>query len=255
MKSFTDVKLSTLPILTRAELREQVGREGSLLPPGGSEPIQKHATSGSSGVPVEFFVSRTNGQYSSTRGLAQHFIDGNDLSLNMTRSKPDHRRSAWIYRIQGRHDTWSARFRLRGSYKEIKFTQPNFKALWKELRRDPIGHLIAQPHIIDTLLQFSDAMTFKDAGVATWTSLGDRPSPSARKALSDVGIPTSARYSAEEVGLIAQECRTTPDVYHVCGSNVLVEIDESGADRGQWRDVRSCTRDAASFLCDAFYPL
>ncbi|QAY95179.1 hypothetical protein CWB41_05075 [Methylovirgula ligni] len=228
LKSYTDVKLSSLPILTRAELREQVAREGSLLPPGGPEPIQKHATSGSSGVPVEFFVSRMNGQYSSARGLAQHFIDGNDLSLNSTRLKSriiDDPRGFTVSKVGTTHGLHG--FVSRGSYKEIKFTQPNFKALWKELRRDPVGHLVAQPHIIDTLFQFVDAKSFKEANLATWTSLGHRPSSSVRNALSGVGIPTSARYSAEEVGLIAQECRMTPDFYHVCGSNVLVEIDES----------------------------
>ncbi len=40
-KSYADVKLSSLPILTRADLREQVAREGSLLPPG-PEPARKH---------------------------------------------------------------------------------------------------------------------------------------------------------------------------------------------------------------------
>ncbi|MGP8232420.1 MAG: hypothetical protein ACLQL2_07105 [Methylovirgula sp.] len=227
-KSYADIELSSLPVLTRAELREQVAREGSLLPLADPGPVQKHATSGSSGTPVEFFVSAMNGHYSSVRGLAQHFIDGHDLSLNTTRLKSriiDDPRGFTVSKVGTTHGLHG--FASRGTYKEIKFTQPNFKALWKELRRHPIGHLIAQPHIVETLLQFVDAKSFKEAKVATWTSLGHRPSSSVRNALSDVGIPTSARYSAEEVGLIAQECRTTPDFYHICGSNVLVEIDES----------------------------
>src|SRR6201999_3997218 len=42
---------------------------------------------------------------------------------------------------------------------------------------------------------------------------------------ASVNIPTTANYSCEEVGMIAQECRTTHGFYHVCTSNVIVEID------------------------------
>ena len=111
-KNYADVRLSSLPALTRADLRQQVGREGSLLPPG-TEPTQKHATSGSSGTPVEFFVSRMNGYYNSVRGLAQHFVDGRDLSLNITRFKSlftDDPRG--FHGLQGRYPYGPGRFRL-----------------------------------------------------------------------------------------------------------------------------------------------
>jgi phenylacetate-CoA ligase len=226
-KNYADITLSSLPILTRAELREQVAREGSLLPAGGPEPVEKHATSGSSGTPVEFFVSRMNGHYNRLRGLAQHFIDDRDLSLNMTRLRSriiDDKRGFTVSKAVAEHG-------LRGlvakaTYKEIKFTHPDFKSFCKELRRDPVGHLIAQPHIVEALLQHAGVAFFKAAGVATWIAFGDRPPSSIRSAFSGIGIPISARYSSEEIGLIAHECRATPDFYHVCTSNVLVEIDE-----------------------------
>src|SRR5579863_5096014 len=70
------ISLSDLPVLTRSDLSKQVQTEGSLSPPFGSVPAKKHATSGSSGTPVEFFVSEMNGQYNIVRTIAQYFMEG-----------------------------------------------------------------------------------------------------------------------------------------------------------------------------------
>ena len=37
----------------------------------------------------------------------------------------------------------------------------------------------------------------------------------------------TANYSCEEIGMIGYECRSAPNFYHVCTSNVLVEIDRT----------------------------
>jgi len=55
--SRSDIDLASLPILTRQELRQQVASEGPLLRPTDGIPTDDHATSGSSGIPVHFFVS------------------------------------------------------------------------------------------------------------------------------------------------------------------------------------------------------
>ncbi len=226
-KNYADVKLSSLPALTRADLRQQVAREGSLLPPG-TEPTQKHATSGSSGTPVEFFVSRMNGYYNSVRGLAQHFINDLDFSLNLTRFKSlftDDPRGFTVSKDDAPKGLNG--FVSRGAYKKIEFTHPNLRALSKELLRDPVGLMIAQPRIVEALLQFAGADFFKEASVHTWMSLGDRPPQAARDALSGVGVGVTANYSCEEIGMIGYECRSAPNFYHVCTSNVLVEIDQT----------------------------
>ncbi|MGP8232421.1 MAG: hypothetical protein ACLQL2_07110 [Methylovirgula sp.] len=227
-KSYAAVKLSSLPALTRAELRQQVASEGSLLPPSGPEPTKKHATSGSSGTPVEFFVTRMNSYYNGVRSVAQHFITGRDPSLNTLRFKggftDDPRgfsatNERAIHGLQG--------FLLEGIHKRITYTLPDPAALCAELRREPVGYMISPPGPVAALLQFTDAGFFRDIGVATWICLGGRPFPQIREAFAAVNIPTTANYSCEEIGMIANECGTTPDFYHVCTSNVLVEIDES----------------------------
>jgi phenylacetate-CoA ligase len=229
-KSYAGIKLSALPVLTRAQLREQVTREGCLLPPTGQEPTNKHATSGSSGVPVEFFVTGMNSHYNFIRSVAQFLIDGRDLSLNCLLLKTG--------LVDDPHGFKVAKERiahgLRGlipeiTYKKITYSFPNMPALCAELRREQVGYLISPPGAIATLLQRADAGFFREIGVAAWICLGGRPLQQIRDAFAAVDIPTTANYSCEEAGMIAHECRTTPEYYHVCTSNVIVEIDNSEA--------------------------
>ena len=86
-----DSKLSSLPILTRMDVRQQVAQEGSLLRQTDAFQGTPHSTSGTSGLPVQFFVSQMNVQYNNMRYLAQSFIDGKDLSINKTRINPSPR--------------------------------------------------------------------------------------------------------------------------------------------------------------------
>ncbi len=83
----SDIDLASLPILTRQDLRTQVASEGPLLRAADGLLTKAHATSGSSGVPVSFFVSDFNANYNFIRSLAQFFLEGLDLSLNRTRFK------------------------------------------------------------------------------------------------------------------------------------------------------------------------
>lgn len=227
-KVHNEIRLAALPVLSRAELRKQVAREGSLLPPGGPEPTKKHATSGSSGTPVEFFVSRMNGYYNSVRGVAQFFIDGRDLSLNSLRFKSglvNDPRGFTVSPAEAMHGLPG--FIAGGLQKWITYTLPDLPALCKELRRDPVGYMISPPGPVAMLLQLAGADFFREIGVAGWFAFGGRPFLQLREAFESVNIPTTANYSCEEIGMIAQECRTVPDFYHVCTSNVIVEVDTS----------------------------
>src|SRR3954469_1482696 len=79
-----DSRLNTLPILTRSDLQRQVKLEGSLLHAIDGYETKEHATSGSSGVPVRFFISRMNTRYNAARTLMYFFNEGKDVSLNFT---------------------------------------------------------------------------------------------------------------------------------------------------------------------------
>ena len=49
--------------------------------------VSSHSTSGSSGTPVEFFISDKNEHYYQVRSISQYFMEGRDLSLNRIRFK------------------------------------------------------------------------------------------------------------------------------------------------------------------------
>ena len=71
----SDSKLSALPILTRADVKQQVAQEGLLLRPTDGLQTFMNATSGSSGVAVQFHVSQMNVRYNNVRDLSKCFID------------------------------------------------------------------------------------------------------------------------------------------------------------------------------------
>jgi phenylacetate-CoA ligase len=229
----SDAKLGTLPILTREDVKKQVAAEGPLLSStevGGPKP---HSTSGSSGVPVQFFVSQVNSDYNQIRSLAQYFIDGKDLSLNRTRvqaAKADtarklanqssgfmvQRESGWLGELD--------RVIKSGKFKYIEYLNPNVRELLKELRKDPVGYLSASPRLIDTIISTEGAKAFRGLEVSTWVSLGEGVDASLARELAQLGIPIRSNYSSEEVGPIAGECETCPGHYHVATSNVIVEV-------------------------------
>jgi phenylacetate-CoA ligase len=84
-RRLSGIEPASLPRLTRENLRNQVASEGPLLTAADGIPTEMHATSGSSGIPVRFFISEFNSRYNVIRSLAQFFLEGLDLSLNRTR--------------------------------------------------------------------------------------------------------------------------------------------------------------------------
>jgi len=75
-RKISDVNLFDLPILTRSDVVHQVKSEGSLLHQTDGFGVTTHSTSGSSGTPVQFFISHMNSDYSQVRSLAQYLMGG-----------------------------------------------------------------------------------------------------------------------------------------------------------------------------------
>ena len=221
-----DINLTRLPILTRSEVVKQVETEGSLLPPSGQVRTMKNSTSGSSGKPVQFFLSEMNVEYNAVRSAAQYFMEGRDLTLNSVRLRPQpmfNKNGFTVEREDGPLGTLEPLFRS-GIHKHIEYFHPNINSLCSELKRDPIGLLIAQPHLIETMLQYIDPVFFKRAGTAMFNPWAGAVSPELRKIFSSMGIPIQGSYSSEEVGMIGMECEKNPGSYHVVTSNVIVEV-------------------------------
>jgi phenylacetate-coenzyme A ligase PaaK-like adenylate-forming protein len=189
------------------------------------------ATSGSSGVSVQFFVSQMNGQYNDIRSLAQYFITAK-TSLNRTRIKAARAdtatRSLLALRIiVEKYPTWMSDLGSlikSGKLKYIQHVIPDVRDLLRELRKDPVGYLSASPRLVDTIISSAGPGAFRRLEVSAWISHGEAIDASLAREFAQLGIPIRSTYSAEEVGLIASECETCPGYYHVATSNVIVEV-------------------------------
>jgi len=226
-KKIKGINLSDLPVLTRSDVVKQVETEESLLP---SKTIatSKHATSGSSGTPVQFFVSEMNARYNHVRSVAQYFMEGCDLTLNNTVCKPSSRCRAEGGFVVEKTTGWLGPLNSLfkgGNYKKISHSRPNRDLLLKELTKDPIGYLVIQPSLVESLFYDDDISFLCENGIKLFIPHGEEADRSLRDKFLAAGIPVRANYSSEEVGHIAVECRVCPENFHVVQSNVIIEVD------------------------------
>jgi phenylacetate-CoA ligase len=229
----SDGKLDTLPILTRADVKAQVLNEGSLLGATDGLRTAMHSTSGSSGMPVQFFVSQMNVQYNGARYLAQNFIDGKDLSLNKTRirtAKYDAARKIAVipsgFAVE-KNSSWLGDLESAiksGELKQIDCVNPNVRDLVRELRKDPVGYLVANPRMVSMIISRSGVELLRELEVREWSASAEGIDPALFREIAGQGISVRSNYSSEEVGPIAFECETIAGHYHVATSNVMVEV-------------------------------
>jgi phenylacetate-CoA ligase len=235
-KKISDLKLSDLPILTRSGVVQQVKTEGSLLRQSDELRVKEHSTSGSSGMPVKFFISEMNVRYNQTRSLTQYFMEGRDLSLNRVRFRPfDYNE---VKRLQGDlkcgfvvelTGNWLGPLGLfvnSGVQKQVNYWHPNRELLFEELSKDPIGYLVIQPRLLESLFYDNDIGFLKNNTVEMLITLAEELNWDLRKSFGMKAIPVRTNYSSEEVGLIGWECHHYPAHYHVAHSNVIVEVDK-----------------------------
>lgn len=224
-RKIADVALPSLPILDRTAVIKQIADEGSLLKEDDQIRTRSSSTSGSSGVPVKFFVSEMNARYNEVRSIAQFFLEGLDLSLNRVQFGYSTRVKTEGVKVT-KHDAWLGplnTFFRSGTSKLLEYYRPDMK-LMEELERDPIGYLMAAHWGVEALLQFVDPAVLKRAGLHMWIPLAGAVDPKLREAFTSEGIPVRATYSAQEVGPIGFECEHVAGNYHVATSNVIVEI-------------------------------
>jgi phenylacetate-CoA ligase len=230
MKMPRDIPLASIPILTRTDLMSQVQAEGSLILHTDPLTSKRNSTSGSSGTPVDFFVTDMNGHYNAARSIAQHFIDDAPFTLNRLKLK-----SALIDAKHGftvaKDSSWASngldRFLKVGRGKYIEYMHPNIPKLLEEIKRDPIGYMVAIPHLVEYLIQYVEPSELKQAGMDYWICVGGYPEPQTRKRFTDANITVQANYSSEEIGTIGNECLEVPGHYHLVSSSVIVEVDRS----------------------------
>ena len=225
-------RLKFLPVLSRKDVTKQVSTEGSLLTKADKIGVAKNSSSGSSGTPVSFFVSTSNGAYSSVRVIAQDILEQRNLRenrINISSASPDQTAGKKDYINIVKHKDWLgplANVFEHGITKKITYLNAS-DALLKELREVPPHHLICSPAIMDLLLDMGGVELLRELGVKRWIQFGGHRSREIDSDFRAAGIAISANYSSEEIGPIAFECSKCPGHYHVAVSNVIVETDDS----------------------------
>ena len=217
--------LAKLPILSRADLRDQVSREGALLGPADRIAVKTHASSGSSGEPVSFFISEMNGNYNALRSIAQYLLEGSDLTLNRTRIKSSKKMIEGGLAVE-RERSWLAAlapYIKAGGSRRMDILRPDIDRMWAEMKKEPIGYLATSPSALESLLQRVEPIEFKRAGLAMLVLIAEPLDPEVRRRFAEVGVPARETYSCEEVGPIAFECDRCVGHFHVATSNVIVE--------------------------------
>lgn len=220
------IRLSDLPIQGRADVIVQVEAEGSLMLPSDGMLTKKHSTSGSTGVPVYFFMTEHNSNYNSARSAAQYFMEGRDLSLNRTRTKSNVMSNKLGFAVK-KSATWLdplESFIRTGIGKRIEYFHPQLDALRREFERDKIGYLVVQPRFLEAMVGHFGPDFFSRAGTAMVISLSEALPSELRQMFDALGIAIRGNYSSEEVGMIAAECEKVSGMFHVSTSNVIVEV-------------------------------
>ena len=169
-----------------------------------------------------------NVRYNNIRSLAQYFMEGRDLALNLTYFKASRKRIEGGFFVETKAD-WLGDLALLikgGKRKDIVHLHPDRGLLLKELSKDPIGYLVMQPRHVEVLFPDGDISFLSLNGTKMFIPVAEEADKDLRNKFEAAGIPVRATYSAEEIGYIGTECEECPGAFHVPHSNVIVEVDD-----------------------------
>ncbi|MGA0571614.1 phenylacetate--CoA ligase family protein [Variovorax sp. VNK109] len=219
--------LSALPILSRAGFRDGVEAEGALVVPPRHGKITEASTSGSTGMPVRFFRTEYSQRLVRNHYWADHARVGRNLRelwASFGPHVPAHpgepqRRIAghgWLGESDG-----VARNPGDSTLAE--------SAAWLA----DIGpvYLFTNPTLLSALLDAYESDVTPPKGLRQVATFGATVEPALReRARRVLDARICDRYSCEEAGPLAWQCPHDDERYHVCVSNVIIEVvDDDGA--------------------------
>lgn len=215
--------ISRLRPLVRKELRDQVRMEGALMRREDALRVHEHSTSGSSGIPVRFFLTEANKNYNLIRYHLESIVN-NRSSLRRARFRAEFTLPAPGFTIEAKSGEETAEQTLFGGADTFQIKYGHFEPdlLLKALARHEIQVWVSNPGFMEVMLSALPASRLYIAGLRHWLAMSGRIPDSVRAELQEAGIKVSSSYSSEEVGPIGFECKVHPNHYHVVSSNVIV---------------------------------
>lgn len=219
--------LPRLPILQRQALRESIDRCGALPLDPHEGKVTPHTTSGSTGMPMRFFVSERAGQITQAHQWADHTRHGRDPRLagatlvGRVQRHPGQDHIELPANPEGGTGPLFMRHSFDGSMAEHARWLARVDPAWLHVASNTLAGLldeyeagIAPPRRLREVLQVAESVT-----------------PELRERTHRIlGAHIRDRYSCEELGPIALQCPAHGDRLHVCVSNAIVEVvDDAGA--------------------------
>jgi phenylacetate-coenzyme A ligase PaaK-like adenylate-forming protein len=216
-------QISRLPAFTRKELIAQVTKEGALIRPADGLKLHEHSTSGSSGIPVRFYISDANRNYNVVRYQLEGLLDRR-AHLNRARFRPEFTLPAPGFAIELMSNEETAKRSLFGEPEVFRIKYGHFEpgAFLQALNKLDLQVWISNPGLMEAILSVVDASDLHRAGLRHWTVMSGRIPDHVRDEVKAAGIEISSSYSSEEIGPIGFECKKHPGHYHVVSSNVVV---------------------------------
>ena len=219
------ITLADLPVMSREQYRASIEAAGGPLPlpPEHGSPIHE-ATSGSAGLPVEFYTSslakrllEAEWHYDSQR----HGRDPAALRAELAGRVPEHSGEHGRTRL---HVLLGGGETLRRRLQQFTFAD---HARW--LSRISPAYFSTLPVALSAVLDVYESGAVAPPRIEQVMTFAETVDIRLRqRTRSILGAAIRDRYSCEEVGAIAFQCPHSEAHYHVASSNVAVEILDDG---------------------------
>lgn len=219
---------ATIPLLTRAELMQQLAslRCGSVPPEHGQ--VREVQTSGSTGQVVRVPRTEVTQLFWLTLAMREHLWHRRDFSATLaivkalTPAQDDPQQAA---RIGWGHPA-TLLFDTGPSYTQPLALDVAQQAEWLQ-RRNP-RYLLTYPSNLGALLDRFEASGGLPPALREVRTVGETLSDATRVRCKQLGLAVVDMYSSQEVGIIAIQCPAS-GLYHVQSESLLVEVlDDAG---------------------------
>jgi phenylacetate-CoA ligase len=219
------ITLADVPVTGREDYRASIETVGGPLPlpPEHGSPVHE-ATSGSTGVAVEFYSS----------SLAKRLVDAEWHHDDVRQGR---RSAALRAELSGRvpeHAGEHTRARIHpllggGEVLKRRLHQFSIEAHADWLSRVGVPYFSTLPVALSGILDVYEGGTVAPPRIEQVLTFGETVDPALRRRTrAMLGATIRDRYSCEEVGAIAFQCPHSDENYHIASSNVVVEILDDG---------------------------
>lgn len=222
-QSWTAASYAQIPLLTRAELMQQLPDIRCRSVPREHGGVRQVQTSGSTGQVVSVLRTEVTQLFWLTLAMREHLWHQRDFSATLaivkahTPAMDDPQQAA---RIGWGHPV-TLLFDTGPSYTQPLALDVVQQAEWLK-RRNP-HYLLTYPSNLNALLDQFEKSTGLPPGLRQVRSVGETLSDETRAHCQRLGIEVVDMYSSQEVGIIAIQCPVS-GLYHVQSESLLVEV-------------------------------